>query len=171
MKYWIVVFALSLISCSVAQTQLSTSTETPIPSTSTPQVVEVTRVINVIRTVVVTTTPEPLLAHECFNTAQSQRDLNNCANLEAELAKTELESIISEIQFPPETKTAFDKLQVEWEELSIEECRFFYGQIIEDDDGSIRYAGGSMSPMQIGFCIADKYKKRTQELKYAYLNN
>jgi uncharacterized protein YecT (DUF1311 family) len=169
MKYWSITFALLLVSCNVTQTQLPASTKTPIPSTSTPQIIEVTRVVNIVQTVVVTATTEPLLAQECFDVAMAQRGLNDCAALESELAKAELESIISQINFSPDEKSAFDKLQVEWEERIWEECKFFYGQLVDDGNGHFHYAGGTMAPMRIGFCLADQYKNRTQNLKYAYL--
>ncbi|MCC6298404.1 MAG: DUF1311 domain-containing protein [Anaerolineales bacterium] len=163
------ILAVFVVSCSAVETQLPANTETPIPNTSTPQIVEVTRIVNAVQTVIVTATPEPLLAQDCFATAMTQADLNGCAAVESELAKAELAATISQINFSPDQKTAFEKLQTEWESRVWEECKFFYGQIIDDGNGHIHYAGGTMAPMRIGFCLADQYKSRTRELKFAYL--
>jgi uncharacterized protein YecT (DUF1311 family) len=170
MKYWVVIFILSLVACGVPQTQLPLSTESPIPVSPTPQIIEVTRVFRVEQRVVVTATPEPPLAQECLSSAQTQMDLNNCANLERELAKEELEKIISQIEFSAEEKQAFDQLQMKWRTQVEKDCEFFYGQIYTDENGNFHYKWGSMAPMQRGFCEAERYKQRTKELKFAYLN-
>ena len=169
MKYWVVSLVLTLIACSVPPTPFPLSTEPPILSTSTPQNIEVTRIVKIKQTVVVTATPEPPLAQECLNKAWTQLDLNNCANLERELAKEELEKIISHIKFSPEEKQAFDQLQMDWEKQVEKDCEFFYGQILTDENGNLRYKWGSMAPMQRGFCEAERYKQRIEELKFAYL--
>jgi uncharacterized protein YecT (DUF1311 family) len=51
------------------------------------------------------------------------------------------------------------------------DCEFFYGQIYTDEDGNLHYEWGSMAPMQRGFCEAERYKQRIQELKFAYLSS
>jgi len=169
MKRWIIVLILSLVACSTPPTQLPLSTETPIPS-PTPQIIEVTRVVKVEQTVVVTATPEPLLAQECVDTAHNQLELNSCAILEREFAKEELEKTISRIEFSQEDKQTFDKLQVEWQKQVEKECEFFYGQLYADDNGNFYYKWGSMAPMQWAFCEAERYKQRIEELKFAYLS-
>lgn len=168
MKYWVVILILSLAACNTPQTPLSTGI--PVLLTSTPQVIEVTRIVKVQQTVIVTATPKPLLAQECLNEARTQFDLNNCANLERELAEGELEKIISQIDFSQEEKQAFGQLQAEWQKQVEKDCEFFYGQIYSDENGNFHYKWGSMAPMQRGFCEAERYKQRIEELRFAYLN-
>ena len=82
LKYWISIFALFVTACGVTQTQLPvirSITVTSTPPTATPQIVEVTRIVKVEQTVVVTVTPVPLLAQKCFDKAITQFDLNGCA--------------------------------------------------------------------------------------------
>jgi len=169
MKYWVGVFALFLAACVGSRTQLPTATETIILVSLTLQIVEVTRIIKVEQTVVVTATPIPLLAQECLNSAVTQLDLSGCAILERELAKTELEKTIAQIKFTPEEKSLFEQLQEKWQIQVEADCDFLYGQILTDDNGNLRYKGGSMAPMQRAFCEAGKYKQRIEDLKLAYL--
>ena len=170
MQKWVVILVLSLVACSAPQTQLPLSTEALAPLTSTPQIIEVTRLVEIKQTVVITATPKPPLAQKCLNEARTQMDLNNCANLERELAKEELQKIISQIDFSREEKQAFDQLQVEWQKQVEKECEFFYGQLHADENGNLHYKWGSMAPMQRGFCEAERHKQRIQELKFAYLS-
>ena len=65
MKYLGLILLFLLAACTSIQTP--PGTETPIPSTATPQVIEITRVVKVEQTVIVTVTPEPLLAQRCFD--------------------------------------------------------------------------------------------------------
>jgi uncharacterized protein YecT (DUF1311 family) len=157
MKYLVVVIALLLIACGTTQAQLPLGTETPIPLTSTPQVIEVTRIVKVEQTVVVTAAPEPLLAQECFDKAITQSDLNNCAAQERFNAQTELENLISQIRFSSEEKLTFNNLQKEWLSQVESDCNFFYEQ------------SGSMGPMQRSMCIASRIRQRIKELKIVYL--
>lgn len=111
MKVWIACFALLLAACVGVQTPLPVITETQLPPTSTatpPPPIVITHIIRIAPTIVVTATPEPLLAQECFNAAGSQRDLNYCSSLEVQLAKEELERVISQINFSPDMKSTFD---------------------------------------------------------------
>lgn len=156
MKCWIVVLILSLVACNTPPTQLPLSTETPIPS-PTPQIIEVTRVIQVEQTVVVTPTPEPLLAQQCFNNAMTQYDLNNCAAEERFSAQAKLDYTISRIKLSAEEKQEFDKLQKEWENLIERNCIFYYDK------------WGSMRPMQQSMCITFRIKERIKELEVVYL--
>ena len=153
-------FTVFLVACSVSQTQVPVSTDTRVPNTSTPQFIEVTRIVRVEQTVVVTATPIPALAQECFDTAMTQRELNDCAALEYERAKAELQTTISQINFSPDEKSAFDKLQAEWEARVSDECKFFYAQLVKDSNGNFHYKGGSMAPMRTGLCLAEQYKYR-----------
>jgi uncharacterized protein YecT (DUF1311 family) len=167
MKYWVLIFVLTLVACSPLKNQLPLSTATSIPPT--PQVIQVTHIVTIKQTVVVTVTPKPPLAQECLNKAVTQGDLNNCANLERELAKNELDKIISRIKFSPEEKEVFDQLQLEWEKQVEKDCGLFYGWLLTDGNGNLHYKWGSMAPMQRGFCEAERYKQRIKELEFAYL--
>ena len=169
MKYLVGIFALFLTACVGSQIQLSTATSSIIPVSSTPRIIEVTHIVKVEQTVIVTATPIPLLAQECLNAAVTQLDLNGCAILERELAKAELEKIIAQIKFTPEEKLMFDQLQEKWQMQVEADCDFLYGQILTDDNGNLHYKGGSMAPMQRAFCEAGKYKERIEDLKLAFL--
>ena len=148
---------MALVACSTPQTQMPSNTETPIPPTSTARYIVITHVIKVEQTVVVTTTPEPLLAQECFNNAITQGDLNNCAAEERFSAQEKLENTISRIKFSLEAKKEFDKFQKEWEDLIERNCMFYYDK------------WGSMRPMQQSMCIALRIKERIKELEIVYL--
>lgn len=169
MKYWVVILVLSIAACATPPTPLPVSTATSIPPTFTPQIIEVTRVVKIEEIIVVTATPRPPLAQECLSDAMTQADLNNCANLERELAREELEKIISQIEFSPEEKQAFGQLQLEWQKQVEKDCEFFYGQILTDENGNLHYKWGSMAPTHRGFCEAERYKQRIEELKSVYL--
>lgn len=168
MKFWVVILIVFLAACSAPPTPLPVSTETPVPPTSTARYVVITRVVK--RAVVVTATPQPLLAQDCINTAMTQSELTGCGALEWELAKEKLDRLISRIEFSPEDKEIFDQLQAEWQKQVEQNCEFFYGQFIADENGNLYYKGGSMAPMQRNFCMAEQYKRRIEDLKFAYFN-
>ena len=157
MRYWGFIVAFLLASCAAQLTPLPLSTETPIPNTSTPQIIEVTRVIKIEQTIVVTVTPEPLLAQECFNNAVTQSDLNSCAAEERFTAQDQLDEIISRIRLSSEDKQEFDKLQKEWDNVIVQNCMFYYEK------------WRSMRPMQQSMCIAQRIKEHIQELEITYL--
>ncbi len=169
MKYWVAIWVLFLTSCFGMKTQVPVFTETVVPVSQTPQIVQVTRIITIEQTVAVTATPMPALAQNCFNTAMTQREINGCAALERELADAELEKTISQIEFSLDKKQAFDKLQAEWRQQIENDCEFFYGQLVDDGNGHFYYRGGSMSPMRISLCVASRIKQRIDELKLVYL--
>ena len=161
LKYLVFVFALCINACGTTQTQLPLVTETSIPLTSTAQIIEVTRVVEVEQTVVVTATFEPFLAQECFNNAMTQLELNGCAAEERFSAQEDLENTIllvkEKFNFSPEDEQAFDALQKEWEDLVERNCDFYYEK------------WGSMGPMQRSMCIALRIKERIKELEIVYL--
>lgn len=168
LKYWVFVGTLFISACGTTQTQIPvvpsvtvSATETPILPTSTPDYI----------VVIMTATPgppKPFLAQECFTTAITQMDLNSCAVQEFELSKTELEKTVSEIKFSPEENQKFDQLQKEWQILIEKDCEFLYGQLYTADNGALLYKRGSMAPMLRGLCLAERYKQRTEDLKFAY---
>lgn len=51
--------------------------------TSTPQVVEVTRVVQIDQLVEVTAAPTPGLADDCYKKAETQLEMNECAVIES----------------------------------------------------------------------------------------
>ena len=118
---------------------------------------------------VVTETPVPSPFQDCFNKAMTQREINDCAGLELELADTELTRIISLIDFSLEDRESFDKLQETWMQQVEADCEFFYGQLVDDGNGHLYYKEGSMSPMRISLCISSRMRQRIEELKLAYL--
>jgi uncharacterized protein YecT (DUF1311 family) len=161
MKYGVFVFALFMIACGVSQTKLPFVTETPILPTSTSLIVEVTRIVKVEQTVIVTATPLPLLSEECFKNAITQSDLNGCAAEERFLAQGDLENTIllikGKFNFSLDDEQAFDKLQKEWEDIVERNCNFYYEK------------WGSMGPMQRSMCVAARIKERITELEIVYL--
>ena len=157
MKFWVVGLVLPLLACNTSQVIQPLVTETSVPASPTVHLIEVTRVIMVEQTVIVTPTPAPLLAQKCFDMAVTQLDLSGCAAEERFLAQAELEDILSRIELPPEEKEELDQLQQEWEILVERNCMFYYDK------------WGSMRPMQQSMCIALRIKERTQELKLVYL--
>jgi uncharacterized protein YecT (DUF1311 family) len=156
LKYWGLIYLLLLVACGAMSTPTPVNTETPIPPTSTPKIVQVTQIVKVEQTVVVTVTAEPLLAQDCFNQAITQFDLNNCAAEERADAQAKLEETISKINLSPDEKKQFDKFQKEWESLIEQNCMFYYDK------------WGSMRPMQQSMCIASRIKDRIKELILVY---
>ena len=169
MKYWVAIFVLLLASCSETPIQPPLATATVVLASPTPQIIQVTRIVTIEQTVVVTETPVPSPAQDCFNKAMTQHEINDCAGLELELADTELTRIISLIEFSPEDIKAFDELQETWRQQVEKDCEFFYGQLVDDGNGHFYYKGGSMSPMRISLCISSRIRQRIEELKLAYL--
>ena len=168
MKYWVVILGLFLAACSAPPTPVPISTDTPIPPTSTARYVVITLLTK--QTVVVTTTPAPLLAQECVNNAMTQMELTGCGALEWQIAEEKLNETIARIEFSPADKRNFDQLQAEWQKQVENDCEFFYGQLSTDENGNLYYKGGSMAPMQRNFCLAEQYKRRIEDLTIAYLN-
>ncbi len=160
------------------QTQTPTLTSRPTQSqtptrTATPKVLlrEVTRIVTPIRTVIVTTTPTPYLAKACFDQAMTQVDINSCAAEQRALAEEILEKTLAQIDLPVDEKTTLGQMQAEWLNQAEQDCEFFYGKIITSEDGFIYYARGSMAPMLINMCIANRIEQHILELKYAYLTD
>src|SRR5215216_3140554 len=152
MKYWVAVLVLLLVACNVSPTQLPLSTETQIPL-PTSQIIEVTRVVKIEQTVIVTVTSEPLLAQECFDNAVTQGDLNGCAAEERFSAQAQLQETISRIELSSEVKQEFDRLQKDWKDVIERNCMFYYDK------------WGSMRSMQQSMCIAQRIKERIKELE------
>jgi len=138
---------------------------------STPEKVEVTRVKYIDRLVEVTTTPTPGLADDCFKTAQTQSQLNNCASKRYELAMEQLETTLSTVleRLSPEEQRKLKQIQVEWKKQMERDCEFIYGQISQSADGNIIYQRGSAAPLFETSCKASRSEDRNKELYYAYI--
>lgn len=162
------------------------------PASTTPQIlkVEVTRIVQVSsipqaiwitqevthettigRTVEVevTPTPEPMLAKDCFDSAMTQVELNGCANYEYQLALKELDKIIAQINIPEKDMQELERIQAIWQKQMEYECDFFTSRTITDENGDLHYIGGSMAPMNRGFCMANRTKERIKELQLYFL--
>ncbi len=146
--------------------------------------VEVTRIVQVTTTPVPTNIPTgtptlakrdadataiaqeigtPIVASwDCYETAQSQRDLNECAAARLEQLKQQMAELIKirEAQYQPhfpEGIKKMQKFQAEWEDFSHRECVFHSGL---DSD-----LPGTMAPMNYAECMVAKYEDRLRELQ------
>ena len=141
--------------------------------------VEVTRIVqvtltptlgqlNISKTKVANEIGTPIIADpSCYETAQSQLDLNNCANLRMTGLGIQMNTLLQLIQ-EKTSKEGFEQLsqfQIEWQDFSIRECKFLSGAILIESDGVYHYAGGSMAPMQLGECLVSKYEDRLRQLQ------
>ena len=140
---------------------------------STPQTIqviqEVTREVKIDRLVEVTPTPEPLLAKDCFDSAMKQGAINDCANLEYQLAVKELDETIAQIKIPEKDMQELEQIQATWQKQMEYECNFFASRTTTDENGNLQYIGGSMAPMDRGFCMANRTKERIKELQLYFL--
>jgi hypothetical protein len=163
MRYWVIV-ALSLVAC-ISQTPLPFSTVTQF--TYFHSSYAVTYIIKIEPTVVVTATPVPLRPN-CFKC--DIRAIEWVCGI-GTIAKEKLKITISQIDFSPEEKQAFDKLQAEWEAQVEKDCEFFYSHVVRDDNGNLYYKNGSMALMQRSLCIAEQYKRRIEDLRFAFVTH
>jgi uncharacterized protein YecT (DUF1311 family) len=158
-----------------APSQISTVEVTRIVQvSSTPQTVEVTREVTrevwILQTVEVTPTTLPLLVKDCFDNAMTQGEMNDCSNQEYELALKELDQTIAQIKIPEKDMQDLKQTQATWQNQMEHECDLFTGRVITDENGNIlRYVGGSMAPMERGFCRANRTKARINELKTYFI--
>jgi uncharacterized protein YecT (DUF1311 family) len=145
--------------------------------------VEVTRIVQITTTPIPTETltPAPTLdegaisgtaiaeeigtpivaSDECYRTAQSQRDLNDCAASRLEDLKMHMAELFKALEVryqrvSPEQLEKFRNLHAEWENFSDRECRFRSGL---DGEGW----PGTMAPMNYGGCMEGKYEARLRE--------
>jgi hypothetical protein len=139
---------------------------------------EVTRIISeeiyIIKSLTPSSTPTKKLTAtftitptlSCFDTAISQRELNDCAWLLAEDKKEKLHQLVEKIAYKftynPKKKEAFLQYEAEWEELAENECWTWWGSL--DDSGW--YEKGSMAQMEVGLCVGKKYEERIEEIKF-----
>jgi uncharacterized protein YecT (DUF1311 family) len=168
-------FAVFLVSCSVA----SQSREaTPIVIT-----VEVTRIVPITTTPISTETmtPVPTLdavdqggtavakkigtpivaPDECYETAQTQSDLNACAGTRLQELENQMAELVTVIEARyqqrfPEGLEKFQNFHKEWKDFSDRECISSSGL---DSDGW----AGTMAPMNYAECMVVKYEDRLRE--------
>ena len=142
---------------------------------STPQTIrvtqEVTREVRIDRTVEVTSTPEPLLAKDCFDSAMTQAAMNGCAGSEYQLALKDLDKIVAQIKISEKDLQELKQIQVIWQKQMEHECDFFTSRTITDENGNLHYLSGSMAPMNRGFCMANRTKERIRELQLYFLDS
>ena len=168
-------FTILLTSCSGSSQSLEL---TPVVVT-----VEVTRIIQITTTPIPTQTitPAPTLSQgdiartaiaerigtpivastECYETAQSQRELTGCAAARLEKLQNNMDELLKVIeahyqQSPPEELEKFQNYQAEWEDFSDRECMTRSGL---DGDG----LAGTMASMNYGECMIAKYQDRLRE--------
>ena len=145
--------------------------------------VEVTRIFQVTTTPIPTATlsPSPTLdpsdvfstqiaarigtpivaSKECYETAQSQRDLSGCAGARLAELQDHMAKLLSRIeahyqQHYPERLGKFQNYHTEWEDFSDRECMTRSGL---DSDGW----SGTMAPMNYAECMVSKYEDRLRE--------
>ena len=166
-------FVVLLTSCSGSSQQIEV--------TPTAIEVEVTRIVQITTTPIPTETITPIptlserdarataialeigtpivASRECYETAQSQRDLTACAG--ARLA--ELEKQMSELlkvlepryDYSQAKLEAFRTLQAQWEDFADSECAF---RANLDSD-----LPGTIAPMNYAECLVAKYEDRLRE--------
>ncbi len=147
----------------VVVTRIFQVTTTPVPTkilTSTATLDE----SDVDATAIAQEIGTPIIASsECYETAQSQRDLNDCAGARLEELEKQMAELVKVFeahyqQYFPEGVKKFQKFQTEWKDLSDRECMFRSGL---DGDGW----PGTMAPMNYGECMVAKYEDRLRELQ------
>ena len=167
--------AVFLTSCSAASQSLE-----EVPTASA---VEVTRIVQITTTPVPTATITPaatlsegdiartevawkigtpiVASEECYQTAQSQMELNACAGARIQDLEKHMDELFTSLEeryqrVSPEALEKFRNLHSEWEDLSKRECEFRSGL---DGEGS----PGSMAPLNYGECMRGKYEDRLRE--------
>jgi len=104
----------------------------------------------------------PIVASaECYETAQSQRELTGCAAARLEKLQNNMAELLKVIeahyqQSFPEGLEKSQNYHAEWEDFSDRECMTRSGL---DGDGW----AGTMAPMNYGECMVSKYEDRLRE--------
>jgi uncharacterized protein YecT (DUF1311 family) len=168
-------FAVFVASCSSSPQ----STEvTPVVIT-----VEITRIVQITTTPIPTETmtPTPTLgamdlggtsvaerigtpivaADECYETAQTQNDLNACAGTRLQELESRMVELVTAIEAHyqqrfPEGLAKFQTFHIEWESFSDRECM---SRSDLDSDGWV----GTMASMNYAECMVSKYEDRLRE--------
>jgi uncharacterized protein YecT (DUF1311 family) len=137
----------------ITTTPIPTQTITPAPTLSQG---------DIARTAIAERIGTPIVAStECYETAQSQRELTGCAAARLEKLQNNMAELLKVIethyqQHFPEGLEKFQKYHTEWEDFSDRECMTRSGL---DGDGW----AGTMAPMNYGECMVSKYEDRLRE--------
>ena len=100
---------------------------------------------------------------DCYSTAVTQLDLDQCAGSDFDAADKELNKIYRELlsRLPDSAdQKALKAAQLAWIAFRDKDCEFEAGPV----EGS-----GSIRPMVAGMCLADRTRTRTAQLK-TFLN-
>jgi hypothetical protein len=137
----------------ITTTPIPTQTITPAPTLSEG---------DIARTAIAERIGTPMIAStECYETAQSQRELTGCAAARLEKLRSNMEELLKVIEAHyqksfPEGLEKFRNYHAEWEDFSDRECMTRSGL---DGDGW----AGTMAPMNYGECMVSKYEDRLRE--------
>jgi uncharacterized protein YecT (DUF1311 family) len=136
----------------ITTTPIPTKTITPAPTLNEG---------DVARTAIAERIGTPIVAPNCYETARSQRELNDCAAARLEKLQNSMAELFQVIETHyqeryPEGLEKFQNYHIEWEDFSDRECRTRSGL---DSDGW----AGTMAPMNYGECMVAKYEDRLRE--------
>jgi uncharacterized protein YecT (DUF1311 family) len=95
---------------------------------------------------------------DCYKTATTQSNLNECAAQTAEATYVQLKALLDELRDHMEA-AQYQKIldvQSEWEKVAKEHCEW------EADF----FAGGSSQPMWIAGCLEQQYRQRIEALRF-----
>jgi uncharacterized protein YecT (DUF1311 family) len=156
-------------------TRIVQVTTTPVP-TYTPTPAPTLELMDKLATVTAEEIGTPIVASDdCYETALTQLEMNSCAigrreALEAEMAK--LLKVLEERYrlYSQEELEKFQSFQAEWEDLAKRECEFHSGMILVEENGNLRYAGGSMAVNSYNECMVEKYQARLREFQIQVFN-
>ena len=145
----------------VEVTRIVQITTTPIPTQTVTPAATLGQG-DIARTAVAERIGTPIVAStECYETAQSQRELTGCAAARLEKLQNNMAELLTVIeahyqQFYPARLEMFQNYHAEWEDFSDRECMTRSGL---DSDGH----PGTMAPMNYGECMVSKYEERLRE--------
>jgi hypothetical protein len=149
----------------VEVTRIIQITTSPIPTqmlTPTPTLTQG----DIARTAIAKMIGTPIVASaECYETAQSQRELTGCAAARLEKLQNNMDELLKVIEAHyqhsfPEGLEKFKNYHAEWKDFSDRECMTRSGL---DGDGW----AGTMAPMNYGECMVSKYEDRLREYQIA----
>jgi uncharacterized protein YecT (DUF1311 family) len=161
----IILILIGLSGCIAIKTQ---NTVTPIIVTrivSQQETLEVTRIIFIINTPVLT--PVETLS-DCYKTAVTSYEISQCAVVDRDQVKMRMEELVNNIadKFSdnPQKMEEFLQLQEEWETLVEKECRLWWASMSKSGG----YEHGTSSPIMFVGCETNKYEKRIIELQILF---
>lgn len=145
----------------VEVTKIVQITTTPIPTASTTPSPTL-RPFDVIQTTVADEIGTPIVAsRECYETAQTQSEINQCAAERMQKLRKKMDELLNimEKHYQRYSQVELEKIQeyhMEWENLSERECSTRAGY---DSDGWV----GTMASSVYGECMISKYEDRLRE--------